>query len=176
MKRSIGFLVLLQAIFATAASAAGTVTVTYTGVVSSTPAPSTWMLMGVGLVLAFFVFRKAHSLPGGRAAAAILMLAGISSYEIFTGSPLVPKASALVAVVLQSITGGTSIQFVNLADDGNTEGQVTNNTASTLTITSVVLSNAGQYDGLGTASSSPTCVQGTILAPGGSCYVEIYLD
>jgi hypothetical protein len=81
-----------------------------------------------------------------------------------------------VTVVTQSIMGGSSIQFVNLADDGNTEGRVVNNTSSTLTITSVTLSNFAQYDGLGMAYDGPTCSQGTMLIPGASCYVEIYND
>ena len=76
-----------------AVAGAQSVTITYTGAVSSTPAPQTWMLMGLGLLLAFFVFRKAHRLPGGRAGAAILMLVAVPASTRFPGHPFPPSGS-----------------------------------------------------------------------------------
>ena len=177
MKRSIGLLVSLMAIFAGAASAGtGVVTVTYSSIVSSTPAPSTWMLMGLGLLLAFFVYRKGHSLPGGRTMAAILMLVGVSAYELFTGSSALTKASATIQVVVESLTGGGTLTF-NLTDNG-TEGQVVNNTGSSITINSVTLGqNSSNGDILsGMTPDSPTCAQGVQLAVGASCYVQVFID
>ncbi len=169
MKRSIGILVLMQAIFASAASAAGTVTITFS-TLGATPAPSSWMLMGLGLLVAFFVFRKAHSLPGGRTMATFLMLVGISAYEVFTGNSMITKASAVIQTVTQSVTGGSSVQFVNLADDGSQQGQLVNNTGQTI---SLVGRTVTSLDLFVTPSGSPQCQVGMQLAPGASCYVQI---
>jgi hypothetical protein len=171
MKRSIGLVVLMQAVFAAVASANATVTITFTGAPSATPAPSTWMLMGLGLLLAFFVFRKAHSLPGGRTMAALLMLLGVSAYEVFTGNQLASKASAFTSSVVESITGGTSIVVPNVDDSGTVQEQFVNNTGSSITIQSVSVS--GSYEFLATPFSSPQCQVGTVLANGGSCYVVV---
>jgi hypothetical protein len=165
MKRSLGLLVLMQGVFAAMASAQS-VTITFSGV-AATPAPSTWMLMGLGLLLAFFVFRKAHNLPGGRATAAVLMLIGISAYEIFTGNPSASKAAAIPSTVVESITGGSSITANNLNNTGGMQEQWVNNTGSTITITSVT---ADVNDTLGTPFSSPQCVATLVVAPGNSCY------
>lgn len=137
MKRSFGFLAAMLALSASAASAAATVTITFT-TLSATPAPSTWMLMGLGLLFAFFAFRKAHSLPGGRTMAAFLMLLGVSAYEVFTGNSMITKASAVIQTVVQSATGGSSVQFVNLADDGSQQGQFVNNTGFTISLVGVL--------------------------------------
>ena len=180
MKRSVGLLVLMQAIFASVASAGtGIVIISFSSVVSSTPAPGTWMLMGLGLLLSFFVYRKAHSLPGGRTMAAVLMLLGVSayeiSYEIFTGHALATKASAKGPPAFTLF--GASPNSFN-ANDNGTEYMITNNTGSTITINSVILgmgSTNGDYLESPTPDS-PTCAQGLQLAPGGTCYVQVFVD
>ncbi len=177
MKRSVGLLVLMLATFASVASAGtGIVIISFSGVVSSTPAPSTWMLMGLGLLLAFFAFRKSHSLPGGRTMAAVLMLLGVSAYEIFTGHALETKASAFFTAPQVTINGGSPYTF-NATDNG-TEYQVVNGTGSTITINSVVLGmGSGNGDYLANPTpDSPTCRQGVQLAPGGTCYVQVWID
>jgi hypothetical protein len=167
MKRSLGLLFLVQGIFA-AVAGAQSVTITFSGAVSSTPAPSTWVLMGIGLLFAFLVFRKAHSLPGGRATAAILMLIGIAAYEVFTGNTVASKAIAIPGnTVQESITGGTILTANNLDNSGATQEQWVNNTGSTITVTSVT---PDQFDTLGTPFSSPQCAQNLVVAPGNSCY------
>ena len=175
MKRSVGLLVLMQAIFASVASAGtGIVIISFSSVVSSTPAPGTWMLMGLGLLLSFFVYRKAHSLPGGRTMAAVLMLLGVSAYEIFTGHALATKASAKTTVF--TLIGASPNSFN--ANDNETEYMVTNNTGSTITINSVIL-GMGSTNGDSLESptpDSPTCAQGLQLAPGGTCYVQVFVD
>ena len=176
MKRSVGLLVLMQAIFASVASAGnGIVIISFSSVVSSTPAPGTWMLMGLGLLLSFFVYRKAHSLPGGRTMAAVLMLLGVSAYDIFTGHALATKASAKGPPAFTLF--GASPNSFNVNDNG-TEYMITNNTGSTITINSVILgmgSTNGDYLASPTPDS-PTCAQGLQLAPGGTCYVEVIGD
>ena len=164
MKRSFGFLAAMLAISASAASAAATVTITFT-TLSATPAPSTWMLMGLGLLVAFFAFRKAHSLPGGRTMAAFLMLLGISAYVGFTGTLM----AAPIQTVVQSATGGSSIQVLILADDGSQQGQFVNNTGFTISLVSVT----APPDTFVTPVGSPQCQPGLQLAPGASCYVQI---
>jgi len=159
----------MQAMFAAVASAQS-ITITFSGV-SATPAPSTWMLMGLGLLLAFFVFRKAHSLPGGRALAAVLMLIGVSAYEIFTGHQLITKASAVIATVVESINSGTTITVNGVDDSGASQEQFVNNTGSTITITSI--SSNADYEVLITPPSAPQCQVGTVLAPGASCYAQL---
>ncbi len=176
MKRSVGLLVLMQAIFASVASAGtGIVIISFSSVVSSTPAPGTWMLMGLGLLLSFFVYRKAHSLPGGRTMAAVLMLLGVSAYDIFTGHALATKASAKRSTAFTLF--GASPNSFN-ANDNGTEYMITNNTGSTITINSVILgmgSTNGDYLASPTRDS-PTCAQGLQLAPGGTCYVQVFVD
>jgi hypothetical protein len=165
MKRSLGLLVLVQAMFAAAANAQS-ITITFSGITAA-PAPGTWMLMGLGLLLAFFVFRKAHSLPGGRASAVVLMLVAVSAYEIFTGHALLTKASAIIGTVIESITGGGSITVNGLDNSGRTQEAWVNNTGSSITITSVT---PDQGDNLGTPPNMPQCVATLVVASGGTCY------
>jgi TM2 domain-containing membrane protein YozV len=125
--------------------------------------------MGLGLLFAFFAFRKAHKLPGGRTMAAILMLVGVSAYEVFTGHPLVTRASAIIGVVTESLTGGGTITF-SLSDAGGQEAFVVNNTSGSVNITSI---SVPPPDSFTTPNNSPQCQVGTVLAPGAGCYVQL---
>jgi hypothetical protein len=83
----------------------------------------------------------------------------------------VTKARATIGVVTASITGGSAI-LVNLADDGSQEGLVTNNANSTLTITNI---QPSANETIIAPPDVPQCQINMQLAPGASCYVEIFM-
>lgn len=128
--------------------------------------------MGLGLLVAFFAFRKAHSLPGGRAMAAVLVLAGISGYEVFTGHKMMSKAFAIqfTNTVVESITGGSSINVFPADNTGATQYQFQNNTNASITITSV---STDANDRFTAPAGTPQCATNPTLAPSQSCYAAI---
>ncbi|HEV2199008.1 MAG TPA: hypothetical protein VGR73_04245 [Bryobacteraceae bacterium] len=150
----------LAGVFAAAAQAA-TVTITFTAQPSGTPAPGTTLLVTLGLLFAFLVFRKKLRSPVVHPLAAILLLAGVS---LFVGRQhLVPQASATGAT--EFITGASPFMFT-IADGGG--AAVANNTGGTILITNVTV---GSPDILITPSLTPQCQAGLTLVNGGTCNV-----
>ncbi len=75
--------------------------------------------------------------------------------------------AVLPSVSMTSATGGT----VNL---GQGIQQVTNATAVTMQVTNLTVTiNGGAFTNPG-GSYTPQCVVGTVVAPGGSCYLDLW--
>ncbi len=173
MKRSIGIVVLMQAIFAAVAGAqAPGVTITYAPAAAVTPIPSSFLLVGAGIMFMFLAFRKVQSLPTGRPFVAILVLAGSAFFEVSTRQQWIAKAEAMycgncVPIYQLSVQGGSTLNF-NLNYGAEAQIQNTSGVSEQITGLSSLPSNL-----FVTSTDTPQCTVGTVLAPGASCYVKI---
>ena len=180
MKRSIGIVVLMQAIFAAVAVAgaqAPGVTITYAPAAAVTPIPSSFLLVGAGIMFMFLAFRKVQSLPTGRPFVAILVLAGSAFFEVSTRQQWIAKAEAMycgnccggncVPIYQLFVQGGSTLNF-NLNYGAEAQIQNTSGVSEQITGLSSLPSNL-----FVTSTDTPQCTVGTVLAPGASCYVKI---
>ena len=175
MKRSIGIVVLMQAIFAAVAVAgaqAPGVTITYAPAAAVTPIPSSFLLVGAGIMFMFLAFRKVQSLPTGRPFVAILVLAGSAFFEVSTRQQWIAKAEAMYCgncfpIYQLSVQGGSTLNF-NLNYGAEAQIQNTSGVSKQITGLSSLPSNL-----FVTSTDTPQCTVGTVLAPGASCYVKI---
>jgi hypothetical protein len=156
----------LLGMFAGVASAQGTAqfNITYQAVgVTVTPAPTTILLVGIGLLLTFVAYRKTRRLPLGRSMVAILFAAGLAFVTLNKASANVPT---------QSLTGPGPLQF---SVTNGQEMRVLNNTGVSQQITGITLNpNPGSL-AIVTPPDGPQCIVGFTLANGAQCFVEAQL-
>ena len=163
----------MQAISAAVAgSRAPGVTITYAPAAAVTPIPSSFLLVGAGIMFMFLAFRKVQSLPTGRPFVAILVLAGSAFFEVSTRQQWIAKAEAMYCgncfpIYQLSVQGGSTLNF-NLYYGAEAQIQNTSGVSEQITGLSSLPSNL-----FVTSTDTPQCTVGTVLAPGASCYVTI---
>ena len=107
----------MQAISAAVAgSRAPGVTITYAPAAAVTPIPSSFLLVGAGIMFMFLAFRKVQSLPTGRPFVAILVLAGSAFFEVSTRQQWIAKAEAMYCgncfpIYQLSVQGGSTLEL-----------------------------------------------------------------
>jgi hypothetical protein len=142
------------------AQSAAQINITYTAL-PGTPAPSTIVLIGIGLLATFVAYRKMRKLPFGRALTAILFVAALGVLEL-------NKAFAFPAIT-ESMTGPGPLVFSLLSQQ---VGFVQNNTGVSQQITGITLNPNPSNLTLITPTSTPPCQVGMTLANGQGCYIE----
>ena len=155
----------LLGMFAGIASAQATAqfNITYSAL-SVTPAPTTILLVGIGLLLTFVAYRKMRRLPAGRPMVAILFAIGLTFVE---------PSKALSLVSTQSMTGPGPLQFS--VTDGQEMG-VVNNTGVSQQITGITLNPNPRFLVIIAPPDTPQCTVGMTLANGAQCFVEAQLS
>jgi len=133
-------------------------TISYAGL-PSTPAPTTIILVAVGLLIAFVAYRKMRKLPAGGTLAAILIASGLAFVAVNATPNPIPS---------QSMTGAGPLVFT--VNSGQ-EAYVVNNTGASQQITGIGV-NSGIVQ---TPTDTPQCQVGTTLANGQGCYVVAFL-
>jgi hypothetical protein len=153
----------LLGMFAGAVSAQSTAqfNITYTSL-SGAPAPSTFVLIGIGLLFTFVAYRKMRKLPMARALAAILFVAALGVLEL-------NKAFA-VPPTTESMTGPGPLVF---SLGSGQEAFVQNNTGVSQQITGITLNPNPSSLAIVTPPGTPQCVVGMTLTSGQGCYVEV---
>jgi len=143
------------------AQASATFNISYASL-PATPAPSTFLLAAIGLLAAFFAYRRMQKLPAGRPLAAILLAIGLGFVQM-------NKLSATLSVTTESMTGPGPLVFSLV---NSQVGNVVNNTGVSQQITGIILNPNPSGLVLVTPQLSPQCTVGMTLASGAGCYVE----
>ncbi len=142
------------------------ITVSY-GLVSGTPTLSDTMLIALAVLLPIVAIRVMRKKQGSLLMMMVLML-GVSAFEVFTGIPLIVKSFAGGGIAL--VAGTTSYTY-NSVSSGSTIS-VYNNTGSPQTING--LSNTQGWNFVApTGKGQIQCQIGTPVANATSCYIKV---
>jgi hypothetical protein len=139
------------------------------GPLAGIPALSGYMQMLLGVLLAALAYRKLRAYPGGKLLSPLVALGVIAAMSAGSGNQIIKSAEAIIvpdAIISIINPAGVSVHINPI---GNT--QVTNSTNVPLQIT-IVWADGGEVLG-SPAPLAPQCIAGTVLQPGGSCYVNI---
>ena len=134
---------------------------------AATPILGTWTLLLLAMLLAVIAYRVLKTRVGGRqlglfALAGSLIAGGAASGDLIR----LAQATPVPVLDMSSATGGTVNLGVGIQQLTNTSGvpqQVTN---------LVVTTNGDTFVSPG-GSYTPQCIVGLVVAPSGSCYVDL---
>lgn len=132
---------------------------------TSTPMLGTWMLLLLAALLAVVAYRVLRTRVSGRHLGLFALAGSLIAGGAASGNLIRVAQAAIPQVSLSSATGGTAAIIVGIQ-------QVTNTSGVPQQITSLTAVNGYTYISPG-GSYVPQCVVGTVVAPGGSCYVNL---
>jgi hypothetical protein len=126
----------------------------------------TWMLLLLALLLAVVAYRVLRSRISGRQMGLFALAGSLVAGGAASGDLIRVAQAVLPSLSMTSATGGT-IQL------GQGIQQIINATAVPQQVTNLTVTvTGGAFTNPG-GSYTPQCVVGTMVAPGGSCYVNL---
>ncbi|MHB8679228.1 MAG: midcut-by-XrtH protein [Rudaea sp.] len=146
----------------------GTLTYAPAATPTSTPMLSAWTLLLLAILLAVVAYRVLRSRVSGRqlghwALIGSLVAGGAASGDLIR---LAHATTSPPVVSMSSATGGTANLGLGIQQVTNTSGVPQQITALTVTVNGDTFINPG-------GSFTPQCLVGTVVAPGGSCYIDL---
>lgn len=140
---------------------------TYAPAATSTPTLGAWMLLLLALLLAVVAYRVLRSRVNGRQMGLFALAGSLAAGGAASGDLVrMAQATAIPQVFMSSATGGTAGLGLGIQQVTNTSGVPQQVTALTITVNGDTFINPG-------GGYTPQCVVGIVVAPGGSCYVEL---
>jgi hypothetical protein len=133
---------------------------------TSTPMLGTWMLLLLALLLAVVAYRVLRSRISGRQMGLFALAGSLVAGGAASGDLIRVAQAVLPSLSMTSATGGT-IQL------GQGIQQIINATAVPQQVTTLTVTVTGGAFTSPGGSYTPQCVVGTMVAPGGSCYVNL---
>jgi hypothetical protein len=133
---------------------------------TSTPTLGGWMLLLLALLLAVVAYRVLRSRVNGRQMGLFALAGSLVAGGAASGDLIEAAQAVIPAVYMSSATGGTANLGLGIQQVTNTSGVPQQVTALTITTNGDAFINPG-------GSYTPQCVVGTVVAPGGSCYVDL---
>lgn len=133
---------------------------------TSTPMLGTWMLLLLALLLAVVAYRVLRSRISGRQMGLFALAGSLVAGGAASGDLIRVAQAVLPSLSMTSATGGT-IQL------GQGIQQIINATAVPQQVTNLTVTVTGGAFTSPGGSYTPQCVVGTMVAPGGSCYVNL---
>lgn len=135
----------------------------------STPMLAGWSLLLMALLLSVVAYRVLRSRVNGRqlghlALVGSLIAGGAASDDLIQSATAVAVIPMTVAMNVS--TGGTANIAYGISQATNTSGVPLQITSLTVTSNSYFFTNPGVI-------YTPQCVVGTVVSPGGSCYVDL---
>ena len=134
---------------------------------TSTPILGKWTLLLLAVLLAVIAYRVLKTRVSGRqfglfALAGSLIAGGAASGDLIR----LAHAQSITMYPMSSATGGTVNLGLGIQKLTNTSGVPQQVTNLTVTFNGYTYINPG-------GSYTPQCIVGTVVAPGGSCYVDL---
>ncbi|HEY7871807.1 MAG TPA: midcut-by-XrtH protein [Rudaea sp.] len=134
---------------------------------TSTPILGKWTLLLLAVLLAVIAYRVLKTRVSGRqfglfALAGSLIAGGAASGDLIR----LAHAQSIPMYPMSSATGGTVNLGLGIQQLTNTSGVPQQVTNLTVTFNGYTYINPG-------GSYTPQCIVGTVVAPGGSCYVDL---
>ncbi|MGH8090632.1 MAG: midcut-by-XrtH protein [Rudaea sp.] len=133
---------------------------------TSTPTLGAWMLLLLALLLAVVAYRVLRSRISGRQMGLFALAGSLIAGGAASGDLIRAAQAVIPAVYMSSATGGTANLGVGIQQVTNTSGVPQQITALTVTTNGDTFVNPG-------GSYVPQCVVGIVVAPNGSCYVDL---
>ena len=133
---------------------------------TSTPTLGAWMLLLLAFLLAVVAYRVLRSRVNGRRMGLFALAGSLIAGGAASGDLIRVAQAVLPSYSMNNAAGGT----INL---GQGIQQVTNATAVPMQITNLTVTVPGGAFTNPGGSYIPQCVVGTVVAPGGSCYLDL---
>lgn len=133
---------------------------------TSTPTLGAWMLLLLALLLAVVAYRVLRSRINGRQMGLFALAGSLVAGGAASGDLMRMAQAAIPQVFMSSATGGTANLGLGIQQVTNTSGVPQQVTALTITVNGDSFVNPG-------GSFVPQCVVGIVVAPGGSCYLDL---
>lgn len=133
---------------------------------TSTPTLGAWTLLLLAALLAVVAYRVLRSHVNGRRMGLFALAGSLIAGGAASGDLIRVAQAVLPSYSMNNAAGGT----INL---GQGIQQVTNATAVPQQVTSLTVTvPGGSFTNPG-GSYTPQCIVGTVVAPGGSCYLDL---
>lgn len=133
---------------------------------TSAPTLGAWTLLLLALLLAVVAYRVLRSRVNGRQMGLFALAGSLVAGGAASGDLIRVAHAAIPSVSMSSATGGTANLGSGIQQVINTSGVPQQVTVLTITSNGDTFINPG-------GSYVPQCIVGTVVAAGGSCYVDL---